>query len=211
MSFLKSSDFRSIIVSLVTILVIGDYFLRLKPYNDIISLFLKWGIVIAGFAMLLGVYTIVVIHGREVGKRTPGRWYLSVWTLLIIFLTTVLGLSASFVPEVKAIHNGIMEVIYKPLTTGLFALLGYWFTGIVFRAFRGRNRYVAIFLLSGFLMVLYNTPALKSFGLIMNIGDWLLRVPNVAGARGIEIGAGIAIVALAVRSILRVERGAGVA
>jgi len=207
MAWYRRPEIRIIIVALTTILVITDFFIAVKTYNDFIKQLLVWSVIISGFTIVLGAVNIGVVHGKHIIKKTPGQWYFSLWLIICVIVTFILAAGSEGIPAMKSAYDYLINNIHTPLTSAAYGLIGFYFASCIFRAFRGRNSYVAVFLLSGCLTLLLNAPVTELVPFIPAVGNWVVAVPNVAGTRGIVIGAAVGIIASGLRNILGLERG----
>ena len=81
-------------------------------------------------------------------------------------------------------------------------------TSAAVRAFKARNLEAAIVLVSGTLMVMGNAPLFTNSVPVLNdISLWIRNIPNMATMRGVMIGAALGAIALAVRTLMGIERG----
>lgn len=207
MAWYRRPEIRIIIVALTTVLVLIDFFIAVKTYNDFIKQLLVWSVIISGFTLVLGAVNIGVVHGKHILKRTPGQWYFSLWLIICVVATFILASGSEGIPLMKTAYDYLISNIHTPLTSAAYGLIGFYFASCIFRAFRGRNSYVAVFLLSGCIVLLLNAPVTEGVPLIPMLGNWVVNVPNVAGTRGIVIGTAVGIVAAGLRNILGLERG----
>jgi hypothetical protein len=98
--------------------------------------------------------------------------------------------------------------IIAPMNATVYSTLVFYIASAAYRAFRIRNIQATILLVSAVLMMLGRVPlgAMISPAL-PGIADWILSIPNVAGMRGIQIGAAFGGIATALRVLTGIERG----
>jgi hypothetical protein len=106
----------------------------------------------------------------------------------------------------KIAEDFLIGTVYSPLSSTAYGIIGFYFTSSIFRSFRGRNSYVAVFLLSGIILILYGSPVQSFIPGLKEAGLWVLNVPNLAGTRGIVIGASVGFIAASIRAIFGMER-----
>ena len=76
-----------------------------------------------------------------------------------------------------------------------------------YRAYKASNRYAAVLLVAGLLVLLRNAPVTAVvWGGFQTIGSWVLDVVNMSGTRAIMIGATIGAISLLVKILLGKER-----
>jgi len=201
---LKDVRYPAAIVGFIVLLfTVEYYFVVPEPVTGLVSEMAGWSIIIAIFALPIGAINLVRIHVRHIQRRTPGRWYLSIWLLFLFGLGSMVGIYGT-------IQHPLFDWIYNnmqtPVSLTLSSLLGFFIISAAFKAFRARNVDAALLLVSAIIVMLGNVPvgeliwsgfpALKS---------WILKVPNTAGMRGIIMSVGLAAVTLILRMALGKE------
>jgi hypothetical protein len=90
----------------------------------------------------------------------------------------------------------------------MYSIIAFFITSAAYRTFRARNVEAALVLVAGILMVCKNAPVMTAFWApFVNIGDWIFDVPNMSAMRAVIIGTALGAIALAVRTLLGMERG----
>jgi len=106
------------------------------------------------------------------------------------------------------IFNWVFTNIQTPLGGTMYSILAFFITSAAVRAFKARNIEAAIVLVSGTLMVMGNAPIFtNTVPVLVDISLWIRNIPNMATMRGVMIGAALGAVALAVRTLMGIERG----
>jgi hypothetical protein len=203
MSILRRREIPIAIVTITGLIVIFDYFFNIPGVSGISGEIQLWGVLVSTFAMGLGLVNVIRQHTTRVMKRT-GEWWLSVWLLICLALTLITG----FIPPIQthAAFTWIFDTVNKPLGGSMYAILAFFITSAVYRTFRARNADAFLLLLAGFFTLLNKAPIGGAIwpGFI-DIGAWFLKVPNMAGMRGIIIGAAIGVTALGIRTLAGIE------
>jgi hypothetical protein len=120
------------------------------------------------------------------------------------------------------LFNLVFFDMYQPLETGMFSLIAFFILSAAFRAFRIRSIEATILMATALVVLLSFIPlalALTS-GIDPNsfagnfrldsIGNWLLGTLNTSAIRGIDLGLGLGVLAMALRILLGLERGVAV-
>jgi len=181
-------------------------------------------VIIAGFALLLGVVSVVQGSIRKIERRRPG------WPFAISLLTGLLVMGAFGILSAMRVgpFQGLLTApdgsdtpfywmtrnMFNPLQAAMFSLLAFYIASAAFRAFRVRNVEATILLAAAFVVMLGRTP-LGEYVFswlpggerwLPQVTDWIMAVPNAAAQRGIIIGAALGAASLSLRVILGIER-----
>lgn len=165
--------------------------------------FQNWGIVVAAFALGLGAVNLLRIHGKRVIEKKKG------WVESIVLLVGLLGMMLTGILQGTSseIFLFLFKNFYEPLAAAMFSLLVFFIASASFRAFRARSAEAAVLLISGVILMLGRAPIGEVISPIFpQMADWLMKVPNLAGNRGIMIGAAVGIVAVALRVLIGIDR-----
>jgi hypothetical protein len=154
-------------------------------------------------AFLIGAINLSRIHGMNIIRRRSGFFYSIV---LVLAIWGYFGLGAFEGFQGKN-FRWIYFNIYYHMESSMFALLCFYIASAAYRAFRVRTREATVLLLAAALVMLGRAPLGEAiwseFG---NIYNWIMRIPNTAGMRGIELGAYLGAFVTALRILLGIER-----
>lgn len=181
-------------------------------------------VIIAGFALLLGVVNVIQGNVRKIERKQKG-WPFAVTLLLGLFITGGFGILSAF--DIGPFQGlGTREDggatpfhwmtinFFNPLQAAMFSLLAFYIASAAFRAFRIRNIEATILLSAAVIVMLGRIP----FGEYLfawipggenympELTEWIMGVPNAAAQRGIIIGAALGAASLSLRVILGIER-----
>lgn len=195
---------------------VGDFSLSYYLEHDMLNYFNAMYSVAIG----IGAINIFRIHYRRFTRRRK-YWEYSLLVLILIPVMAVISVFGgrwaidpkgvvvprwvydSLAPTWNFLYWNIMSLISQTM----FSLLGFFIISAGYRAFRARNIDSIILLISGILVVLGQAPINASvWPGFETIKNWLMDVPNVAGRRGILLGAAIGALAYGVRVIFWYER-----
>ncbi len=186
----------------------------------------RWLVIVAGFALLLGVVNVVQGNIRKIERRGKG-WQYAVFLLVGLLGFGIMGiLSAIGVGPFQGIgmrpdggHTPFSwgtRYFFEPLQATMFALLAFYVASAAFRAFRVRNLEATILLSAAVLVMLGRIPLGEtllawlpwagSHAWLGEFTEWLMTKPNAAAQRGIMIGAALGAASLSLRVILGIER-----
>lgn len=191
--------------------------------------FNEWLIIVAGFALLLGIVNVLQTNFRKISRRENG-WIYSVVLLIGLFTTGTFGVYGAlsgqgigFAPDGSTTPFKYMaDWFFQPLQSTIFALLAFFMASAAFRAFRARNTEATILLVAAGLVMMGRVPILEFLAApfaplqpaaaagsqaLGRLTEWIMNNPNGAAQSGIIIGAALGAGSMAIRVILGIERG----
>jgi len=200
-----------IITFVCGITMIVQFFIPHEPFGGMKSYFQHSYMIIAAFAMLLGIGNLTKLHVKKIRDKR------SQWGYSIVLLAGFLGMAIPglFISGIK--EDTIFDFLFKnahvPMQSTMFSLLAFFVASASYRAFRARTLDAALLLVAGFVVMLGRAPigdCLTGFmpegWQMSDYANWIMAVPNTAGQRAIMMGAGLGIVATSLRVILGIER-----
>jgi hypothetical protein len=175
--------------------------------------FVDCAVIVAAFALLLGLLNIVRVHLHHVRKRTK-TWPYSILLLIALFLVLVVGLvtltplqadqsqpSGPSHPAMQWVFTNVMA----PIQATFGALLAFLTLAAAYRLFR-RRTVESVVLLVVALLVLAGQASFGLLPVLPQLRDWILDVPALAGMRGILLGVALGTLLTGIRLLLGVER-----
>ncbi|MDH5683750.1 MAG: hypothetical protein ACETVX_00760 [bacterium] len=190
---------------IVGIVMIVQFFIPHRLSEQTFDLAVKWIRIITAFALVLGVRSIT-FRSIEKIKRQKKDWFYSIFTLLGLVITSVIGLGwgVKAGTPLRTIYNNIMV----PLGATMFSILAYYMASAAYRAFRARTREATLLLIAAFIVMLGKVPLGTAIsGKLPDLADWVLNVPNMAAKRAILFGVALGMIATSLKIILGIERG----
>jgi hypothetical protein len=185
----------------------------LKSFADIVT-------VLQGFALGIGVYSLVAVHLRSIVRRREG------WPNSIVLLGSVLvmALPALLKEDHPNRYNKNLFAIafdggYSSLNAAMFSVVAFYIVSAAYRAFRIRSLESSILLLSALLIMLgqvalgqWLTSGIPNQGFaanfrVENVAGWILNKVSSPAIQAVEFGVGIGTLATALRLWLSLERG----
>ncbi len=194
------------------ILVLGGFFI-VQQVNGQPSLLtnlrltlLSWAIILAGFAVFIGIVNLFQVHFKKIQKKQKGFFY-SLVMLISLLVTLLVGL----------VKPGQMEIIFTtvqiPVEASLMALLAVTLTYASIRLLRRRFNLLSVVFLVTALLILLGTAPLPFVGNIPGLSDWLrpfiAQVMAAAGARGILLGVALGTLTTGLRILFGADRPYG--
>ena len=197
-------------------LVLLGYFLR-TPFLNLIRIeLLQWAVILAAFAILVGIGNLLLVHSSKVRRQQKGSFY-SVLLILAMLVTLVVG----FLP-LPLRTDGLsllFNAIQLPIEASLMALLAVTLTYAGIRLLRRRLNLLSIIFLATVMLILLGSAPLPFIGEILKINGvpllsgilrpWIAQVLAAGGARGILIGVALGTLTTGLRILFGSDRPYG--
>lgn len=197
----------AVIVIAIGLIVLLGFFIDLPILKDLRTIFLRWAIILAAVAMLVGLFNLAAVHWRKMGSRQPGGFYSAV-LLISMVATLVIGL---FFGPTSTWSMWIFNYIQVPVESSLMAVLAVVLVYASARMFNRRINLFSFIFLGTTLIILVGTatiPGLEIPGLV-ELRAWISQVPAVGGARGILLGVALGTIATGLRVLIGADRPYG--
>ena len=191
----------------VGIFVLAAAFTSYPLLDAIGTYFVDTAVIIAAFALFLGLANVLRVHARQVRDRRPGSVF-SVVLIAAMLLVLVIGLPAF--PDrpsgpSQPIIRWIFENVQAPIQATFSALLVFFVVTATVRALRVRSAESAVMLII-LLLVLVGQALMGLVPILPEVKNWILDVLALAGIRGILLGVSLGALLTGVRLLLGVER-----
>jgi hypothetical protein len=194
----------------VGIFVLVAMFTQYGLLDDIGTYFIDTAVIIAAFALFLGVFNVLRVHARKIRERKTGGLYSFV---LVAAMLIVLAIGLPPFPgqpsgPSQPIVQWIFDNVQAPIQASLSALIVLFIVTAAYRLLRLRNLESALMLLVT-LLVLAGQVTAGLMPVLPELKDWILDVPAMAGVRGILLGVALGALLTGIRLLLGVERPYG--
>lgn len=200
------SIFNAIIAILTGLVVLFGYFIPLLAGTR--DLFLRWAVILAAFAMLVGVANLLLVHLKKMGTVKKGSFYSLVLWIAFILTVVVVALNGPDGRWSVFLFNSFQV----PVEGTLMALLSITLAVASMRLLHRRAGLFSYVFIGAALLVLLGTVPIYGVGeipVLSQVRSWITGVLSVAGARGILLGVALGTVAAGVRVLLGVDRPYG--
>jgi hypothetical protein len=186
------------------LIVLLGYFVDVL--GELSALLLQWAVILAGFALLVGVANLVRVHVFKVREGQGGTLY-SIVLLVSFFLALLV---AGFSPTGGA-SLFIYNYIQVPIEASLMALLAIILAYAGARLFYRRLNVFTLIFMGTALFVIIGSVSFPLFELpfVRDLRNWIVQVWATAGARGILLGVALGIVATGIRILMGADRPYG--
>jgi hypothetical protein len=191
----------------VGLFVLGGLFSSIRLLDDITSYLIETAVIVAVFALFLGLVNVLRVHARKLRDGHPDRFYSFALIAAMLF---VLVLGLPIIPGRPAgpsqpAMQWIFQYIQAPIQATLSALIAIFVAMAACRLLRLRNVESALMLVVA-LLVLVGQVSVGLLPVMTDMKEWLLDVPVLAGARGILLGVALGAVLTGIRLLLGAER-----
>jgi len=194
---------------------------RAQFFKIVNTKFDEWMVIIAAFALLLGVVSVIQIHISKIRRRSPG------WGYSIVVLGSLFGMAAFGFMGIDIKPDGtrppfvwVFENMFNPLRATMFSLTAFFIASAAFRAFRIRNTEAFIMIVGALIIMLGRVPFAAIFANVFGevpliypffkffdpLTEWIMTKPSMAAQRGIILGAALGAASMSIRVILGIER-----
>ncbi len=182
-----------------------QYYVPLPASEALLSEVSVWNQIIAGFAAILGVTSLLHVHYTKIRRQEAG-WGYSVVLYLSMLITLIVGLWSGGESENSA-FSWLYSYILVALSSTMFSILAFFVASAAYRAFRARSLEATV-LLAAAVFVMFGRVPLGEY-LVSGVGqisDWIMSVPNTAARRGIIIGISLGGIATSIKIIFGIEQ-----
>lgn len=188
------------------VIVLLGYFFPIAQLDQLRLQLIDWAIIIAGMAVLIGIYSLVAVQMEKIRTRQKGSLY---GILLILSLILTFGLGLVLGPDDPLMRLAVDAVIV-PVEASLMAILAVTLIYASIRLFRRRvDLTTVLFLFTAvlFLIAIMPTP----FGPIP--GDWIILqfggMLSRGGMRGLLLGIALGTLLTGLRVLFGIDRPYG--
>ena len=193
-----------LIVLILGLLFVAHVFIPSKLSADYLDWFMKWTKVIGPFAIVLGVFSLVLVHYNKIKRKAP-NWGYSIVTLAALVITTAVGFLWGI--QEGTPYMWIFKNFNVPLGATMFSLLAFYIASAAYKAFRARSIEATVLLIAAIIVMLGRVSIGQAIThWIPDITEWILNVPNLAAKRGIALGVGLGMTATSLKIMLGIER-----
>ena len=193
-----------IIVIVLGLLFVAHVFVPHKVSQDFYDWYIEWTKAMSPFAVILGVMSIVMVHGTKISRRVP-NWQYSVVTLVALVFTAISGFVWG--TQEGTPYMWLFKNVQMPMSATMFSLLAFYIASAAYKAFRAKTPQATVLLIAAVIVMLGQVPlgAMISKWIPLS-SQWILNVPNLAAKRGIALGVGLGMVATSLKILLGIER-----
>lgn len=190
------------------IIVLLGYFIDQPVLVGFRSILLRWAVILAGVALLVGIWNLFSVHLQKIRERRPD----SVNSVVLLFFVLITAI-ASITPDLQPFQGVLLNGIMIPVEVSLIAVLAVTLVYASVRLLRTRINLSSILFLVTALLIMLGTGPFPGIGQLPFISDWLRPFISQAlalgGARGILIGVALGTLTTGLRILSGVDRPYG--
>lgn len=205
------SAFSAAIAITFGLVVLAGYFIDLSLLVLLRDVFLRYTVILAAIALVVGVVNLLMVHWRKMSTAQGGS---SIYSLLLVVSLILTAIIAGLLGPTNTLALWIYQYVQLPVESSVMALLTVVLVVAAARMFRrSANWFNLLFLATALVMLAgavplfgLNIPGLHGAG---GLREWIAGVPSVAGGRGLLLGIGLGTIAVGLRVILGADRPYG--
>jgi hypothetical protein len=177
--------------------------------------FLQGAIIWAAVAMFVGIFNLTSVHVEKIRQNERGSYYSFI---LLLSITITIGAGLFDIIKTHTVQelnfqriSWLFNYVQFPIETSLMAVLAISLTYAAARLLARRFNFLSIVLVAVVLLLLIGAvPMVAAITPILSdVRHWILRVPTVAGARGILLGVALGTIATGIRILTGSDRPYG--
>lgn len=201
----------------VGVLTLGSYYVPTRASESYVEVMNKWENIVAGFAFLLGLFSLFFSHYRKISRKVDG-WGYSLFVFVGFFAMVIPAILSNgkqmIGPDLTGLGWGY-RFLFNALSGTMFSVLAFYIVSTAYRAFRIKSLQAGVLFAAALVLMLGKVPlgqmmwdsvmGWTQVG-INEIVQWLMDVPVVAGKRGIMMGLAIGGIVTALKIVFGIER-----
>jgi len=186
--------------------------------SRLLEIVTTWFRIIGGFALFIGLWSLLHMHAGRIRRRPPG-WGYSLFVFIGAALMIGTGLyNSGSGPLAAAPGEGswfqwMYTYIQVPCGSTIFSILAFFMASAAYRTFRARTLEAVLLLLAAAIVMFGRVPISELVSpYFSKVSDFLMAYPNLAAKRGILLGISLGAIAQSLRILFGIERsymGAG--
>ncbi|HHT84454.1 MAG: hypothetical protein ACOX34_01395 [Bacillota bacterium] len=164
-----------------------------------------WGVIVAAFALAMASINLIQVNvNKAVSSENVTDKICSFVLLASLAGMSIIGLTKGPTSDT---YNVLFDGIMAPGQSTVWALGVFYIASAAYRAFRVKNADAGLLLFSAAFVMLGAVPVGEViWSGVPAVSQWIVDVPNMAGMRGMLIGAGIGAFSGGLRLLLGIDR-----
>ncbi|OGO37189.1 MAG: hypothetical protein A2Z03_03675, partial [Chloroflexi bacterium RBG_16_56_8] len=154
----------------VGLIVLLDFFFIHPLLDPIGAAFREWTIILTAFALILGLFNLLLVHLLRIIRRNESGAGYSAVVLVTFAIVTLVGIWFGLP---SAPMTWIFDNLYVPLQGAFFALVAFFLATAAYRALRARNLETMWMLIAALVVFLGQIPLVSA---LSDAKEWVLSV-----------------------------------
>jgi len=202
MVFLKNR--LPLIVTFVAgIIVVAQHYTNIPSVDSLASELLRWNVILAAFALVLGIGGIVQLHTGRIRRGGADAIY-SVICLVSLVVFLVIGAVNTTTGKY---YQWLWDYILLPVQSTTYATTFFFISSAAYRAFRIKSAYAVVLMVAAILTMTKVGLFAALMPITPKIASWIWDIPNTAAMRAVVVGSALSLVGNSFRILLGFERG----
>lgn len=190
----------TVIAVSVGLLVLMDLLTDLPLFNFVGARLVSYGLIIAAFALVLGVLNVLLVHIRKVREQEEG-WLYSVVLIGTTIALLVVGVFGEGGPN-NLVIEWVLHTLLIPLQSAFFSLLAFFLLSVAYRSLRVNSIESLLLVGSATIVIIGSTPIGTLISpQMVDLKNALLAVPATAGTRGLLLGIALGTIVTGIRLV----------
>jgi len=189
---------------LIGVIIVVAYFVDIPQLTRVSTELRNWAVIITAFTMGIGLVNLSSVHVKRIAAMNRKDWYNSV--LLLAAMGTMF-VATYYQKSFESLFKYLFDNVYGPLGTAMMSLVMFGMAVTCYRGFKLKNLDGFFIVFGAVATMLGNAPvgaAISKY--IPALSDWVYKIPNVAGQRGILISSAVGALAVGLRVLVGLER-----
>lgn len=168
---------------------------------------IRWAVVVAAFAFIIGFFNVLRVHLRKIARRNRESLY-SAALILAALVSLTFTLAGHVASPARTLSDWWFRYVLSPLQASAASLLALTLGLAGFRLLRSRRTAGAVlFLFAAVVVLLGSIPFSGPIGeRLALLREWWIAVPATAGMRGLLIGVGLGTLLTGLRVLTGLDR-----
>ncbi len=206
MNSLKLKTGPLLITMGVGLLMLTEWFFDIPTVKNAAADVKTWAIIVEAFAVALGSVNLLSYHTRTAQRREPG-WYGNIITIIALILFAGTGIATGVDSDV---FSRMYDVVIGPAGTTMFSILCFSIISAGARTVRIKDVSSALMTTVILIALIAQIPIGEMyFPWLVDVFNWTMDIINVAGQRGIIIGAALGAFVHSLRVLAGLEHTSG--
>lgn len=162
----------------------------------------QWAVIVAAFALIYGASNVLRVHSERILRSEEGWSY----SLALLVAASLFWIPPLLSGRSSAMTQATLDYFLTPLAASLAALLVLTLTLSAVRMLLYRRNLSSLLFIGIVALALLGTTPPLGLEWLSDIRDWLIRVPGMAGIRGLLLGVALGTVITGLRVLLGQDR-----